>query len=417
MAAEILKTYDGMGWASGIYNYSHPLRLDTYSRCSFRCLYCNASFRKACSVHRDQYLNGDIRSVDPAAIRDLYTEPKGPFRRWIEQRREIQIGGLADQFDGFERVFGVTLELLRFFREIDLPILFSTKSAWWVHDPRYAELFARNPSWRVQFSFGALDDELAGELEAGAASPSEKLAAMTRLSEIGGVTICRLCPLIPGKRIFGQIPAFLKKVRMTGAGKVEAALLELNRASRPFREALPKIVSLAGMGSVYSLYPTGGLKEWECAWPIQRQRILGQLRTACQEEGLEFATRDRAVAYDDREAFLRKWKKHLSAPVFHATWRDAAGIALTRGRVEFSDLLPELESVFGDCRASLWDKRSRSLTMIEYFRQLWNSPADACSPASLYPQFLRASGAQDEKGDVVYFGEKGKKDAQFTSNH
>ena len=404
MAAEILKTYDGMGWISGLYDNPHPLRLDVYSLCSFRCLYCNASFRKACSVHKSKYLNRELRSVDPAAIRDLYTEPKGPFRRWIEQRREIQIGGLADPFDGFERVFGITLELLRFFREIDLPILFSTKSAWWVHDPRYAELFANNPRWRVRFSFGALDDELAGELEPGAAPPSEKLRAMTQLSKIGGVPVCRLRPFIPGTRIFRELLLFLKKVRMTGAGVVESRLLELDGDSRPFRESIPKIVSMTGMPPVYSLYPTGGRKGWERAFSIRRKALMSKVREGCQYEGLKFSTSDRAADFDDAKTFLEKWRSGRDAPVFHATWRDAAGIALTYGRVEFADLLPELESVFGDCRASLWDKRSRSLTMIEYFRQLWNSPTDGCSPETLYPRFLEATGAQDDAGNVVYFG-------------
>ena len=53
------------------------------------------------------------------------------FKEYIKQRRVMQWGGLSDEFDGFERKYGVTLDLLRFFKEIDYPLCFSTKGTWW----------------------------------------------------------------------------------------------------------------------------------------------------------------------------------------------------------------------------------------------------------------------------------------------
>lgn len=400
MAAEIDKSYEGMAWVNGLYDHPHPLRLDVYSVCSFRCLYCNASFRRACSIHKDSYMRKAVRSVDPAAIIDLYRNPQGPFRHWVQQRKELQIGVLSDQFDGFEKVYGVTLELLRYFREIDLPIAFSTKSAWWVHDERYAELFRDNPKWKVRFSFGALDDEMARELEGGAGTPSEKIKAMETLASMGGVPIFRLHPLIPSDGILDRVESFIVQARDSGAKRVECTVLELNCDSEPFRKALPNIRSITGLKNLRD-YPTGGKRGWEKMIPIKRVHLLEKVKSYCDSNGMRFDTADRSFFHQNREQFMSYWKESLKKPVFHGKWKDAVGVALDRGRVQFSDIRPEIELVFGSCRANLW--RSGNLSMVEYFRRLWNDPTNPVSPQTLYPQFLYAAGAQDEDGNVVYF--------------
>lgn len=80
----------------------------------------------------------------------------------------MQWGGLADEFDEYERRNGVTLELLRYFDKIDYPLSFSTKAAWWTEDERYMELFARHThNWHVKISIITADAEKAKRIEKG----------------------------------------------------------------------------------------------------------------------------------------------------------------------------------------------------------------------------------------------------------
>lgn len=50
----------------------------------------------------------------------MFSDPDkygGQFKEYIKQRKVMQWGGLSDQFDGFERTRGITLELLRFLKK------------------------------------------------------------------------------------------------------------------------------------------------------------------------------------------------------------------------------------------------------------------------------------------------------------
>lgn len=130
----------------------------------------------------------------------MFTNPdKSQFGEYICQRKVMQWGGLSDQFDGFERKYGVTLELLRFFKEIDYPLCFSTKSVWWTKDDRYMELFRGQKNWNVKFSIITLDEQKAHIIEKGVPTPAERLAAIERIAkaDAGGATL-RLRPFIIG---------------------------------------------------------------------------------------------------------------------------------------------------------------------------------------------------------------------------
>ena len=114
--------YSSPRWSNEIADCSMPMTFDTYSNCSFGCLYCFSQFQRAIGGCKAHYLKKEVTNVNPDTIKRMFSEPDkygGQFATYIKQRRVMQWGGLSDQFDGYERKYGVTLDLLKFFKEID----------------------------------------------------------------------------------------------------------------------------------------------------------------------------------------------------------------------------------------------------------------------------------------------------------
>lgn len=205
MKSEIKQNYDSPRWSMEIPDCSMPMTLDTYSKCAYNCLYCFAYFQKSHTVNG--YIGGEVRSINPAKIVNLFESAMKNDRRavtktelqyfpYIQNRRIMQWGGLADEFDEWERRHGVTLELLRYFDRIDYPLSFSTKAAWWTKDERYMELFARHThNWHVKISIITADEDKARRIEKGVPSPQERIEAIRRLASIGIHVTLRLRPI------------------------------------------------------------------------------------------------------------------------------------------------------------------------------------------------------------------------------
>ena len=152
--------YDSPRWSGEVLDCSMPMTFDTYSVCSYNCAYCFAANQKLLGQNRANYVSRIARSVNVEYVKQLFTGggPPSQFDTYIAQRKALQWGGMSDPFDEHERKHGVTLELLRFFREIEYPICFSTKAAWWTKDERYAEVFRGAKHFNCKFSIITLDE-------------------------------------------------------------------------------------------------------------------------------------------------------------------------------------------------------------------------------------------------------------------
>lgn len=138
----ISKTYGSPRWTGEIADCSLPVTFDTYSNCSFGCVYCFSQYQRAIGGAKYDYLNKKVKCINVEKVKKLFTgENKGQFWAYLKDKRPIQYGGLSDQFDEFERKYGQTYEMLKFLKEINYPICFSTKSAWVFHDKKYQDLF------------------------------------------------------------------------------------------------------------------------------------------------------------------------------------------------------------------------------------------------------------------------------------
>ena len=184
------KWYGSPRWSGEILDCSMPMTFDTYNKCSGNCLYCFSYFQKGVDNqkggHKD-YQSGDLTWVNPKQVRKIFTQEKSSqFWDYVSDKKVMQWGGLADEFDYHEQQHGVTLGLLEFFDQIKYPLSFSTKFTWWTKDERYMRLLRRNSDiWHFKVSIINLNAEKAKLMEKGIPSPQERLEAVRRIAETG----------------------------------------------------------------------------------------------------------------------------------------------------------------------------------------------------------------------------------------
>ena len=136
---EIQENYFSPRWSGEIADCSLPMTLDTYSNCSFGCVYCFSQYQRGTGSTKEAYLSKSVRSINVEKVKRILSgqDKDSQFYEYVKDRRPIQFGGLSDQFDGYERKYGKTYELLKFLKEINYPICFSTKSAWVFFNDKY----------------------------------------------------------------------------------------------------------------------------------------------------------------------------------------------------------------------------------------------------------------------------------------
>ncbi len=392
-----------------------PMTFDTYNRCSYGCLYCFAANQKGIGWAKAGYKeDAPIRSVDTEYLQRLFllteqTKSGRQFFPYIAAKRPMQWGGLADQFDEYEREFGVSLELLRFFRAIEYPISFSTKAAWWTADPRYVECFEGFPWFNVKFSIITLDEAKAAKVERMVPSPRERLEAMERAARFvgGGVTL-RLRPFVIGV----SNPSFRDLIREAanrGATAVSTEFLCLEQWSPSRRTGLYDEMSEAAGIDLWDLYKNNSrTKGYLRLNRAIKQPVFEEMKALCDELGLRFYCSDA----DGKDFCAGGSCCGLSTDwnYTRGQFTEAVCIARDTGTVRWGDISADLSSFarFDWGKANGYNTRSTelraaldSMTMYDYLHYLWNHPDQSSSPYRMFDGIL-APESVDEGGNIVY---------------
>lgn len=403
--------YGSPRWTGEIADCSLPMTFDTYSNCSFGCVYCFSQYQRGIGGAKFDYLTKNVKAVDPEKIRRLFSgeDKQSQFYKYIKDRRPIQYGGLSDQFDGFERKYGVTYEILKYLREINYPICFSTKSAWVFHDPKYQDLFRGADNWNMKFSIITLDENDARHIEVGVPSPQERLDAMREYNKLsnGGTTL-RLRPFIVGVSDKTYLD-LIRAAKDAGATAVttEFFCLEM-RSIKQAKEHYDIISKCAGFDIVdfYRKYSNGS--GYLRLNRKVKEKYIMRMRDLCHELGMRFYVSD---------AHFKECSDNCCCCALPPEWDYSRGhfaaalqIAKKTGEVRWSDIEGDMYFLdnfewkkaegFNTTSAERQAKFS-GMTMKDYLRYLWNMPRMGQSPYKIFERVLRPDGT-DENGDIIY---------------
>ena len=392
-----------------------PMTFDTYSNCSFGCLYCFSQFQRAIGKTAKNYIGKNVVSVNPKKIIRMFKDPDnyaGQFATYIKQRRVMQWGGLSDEFDGYEHKYGVTLELLRFFKEIDYPLCFSTKATWFTKDERYMELIRGQKNWNFKFSVITLDERKAHIMEKGVPTPLERLAAIDRIAkaDAGGATL-RLRPFIIGI----STPSYLDLIREAGnrgATALSTEFMCVEQRSNTLKERMPIFNELCGFDFMdfYKKYSvsSGYLRLNRKV----KEPFVRNMKALCDEIGMRFYVSD---------AHFKELCNNGSCCGLPPSWNyshgqfcEALQIAKKKGVVFFKDIQKDIQELhqydWGKAtgyNANSSEKRAHfyGMTMANYLRWLWNNPQSGQSPYKMFEGVMYPDG-KDEEGNLIYHYDK-----------
>ena len=396
-------------WSGEVADCSMPMTFDQYSNCSFKCVYCFSYFQRAVNLGSRGYLSNEHKCVDIKKIKRMFTEPEtSQFGEYIRQRKVMQWGGLSDPFCYFEKADGVGLELLKFFREIDYPICFSTKGTWWLEDERYTELFRGNQNWNVKVTIIAQDERKARLIERGTPSPRERLDAIEKIAKLncGGATL-RFRPFMFGISNPGHQDLVLEAGKR-GATAVSLEFFCLERRSPGLRKRLQVVSDLAGFDyyDFYSKYSIGS----------GYQRLNRNIKRRFVDE-IEEATRQAGMRFYVSDAHFKERCDNGSCCGLSKDWNYSRGqfcealmICKAKGKVLWGDIAKEMEHLKGflwsraeGYNTNTLEKRAqfKDFTMFDYMHWLWNNPKAGQSPYTMFEGVMKPVGL-DENGDLIY---------------
>ena len=407
--------YDSPRWSNEIADCSMPMTFDTYSNCSFGCLYCFSQFQRALGGCKEKYLAKEVKSVNPEKIKRMFRDPDkyaGQFATYIKQRKVMQWGGLSDQFDGYERKYGITLDLLKFFKDIDYPLCFSTKSTWWTKDERYMELVRGQKNWNFKFSIITLDEQKAHIIEKGVPTPMERLEAIRRIAEAdaGGATL-RLRPFIIGV----STPSYLDLIREAssrGATALSTEFFCMEQRSKVLKEKAPIFNKECGF-DLFDFYKKYSYSQGYLRLNRKVKRpFIENMKNLCDELGMRFYVSD---------AHFKELCANGSCCGLPADWNYSRGqfcealqLCKKNGSVRYSEIQKDIDELhqyeWGRAQgynANSSDKRAHfyGMTMAKYMRWLWNNPQSGQSPYTMFEGVMKPEG-KDENGDIIYVYDK-----------
>lgn len=403
--------YQSPRWTAEIADCSMPMTFDTYSNCSFGCMYCFAQYQRGIGGAKENYLQKEVNPVNVEKIKRMFTEPDKyarQFATYIKQRRVMQWGGMSDEFDSYERKYGKTLELLKFFKEIDYPLCFSTKATWFTEDDRYMSLIEGQKNWNFKFSIITLDEHKAHIIERGVPTPLERLEAIRRIAEAGaGGATLRLRPFIIGV----SNPSYLDLIRegaQRGATAVSTEFFCVEQRSPTLKAFMPTLNELCGF-DVMAFY-----KKYSCSTGYLRlnrhvkEPFMRNMKQVCDEVGMRFYVSDAHF----KELCCNGSCCGLPADWNYSKgqWCEALQIAKKNGKVCWDEVKSDIEQLHQydwgrasgyNCNSS--EKRAKfvGMTMADYMKWLWNNPQSGQSPYKLFEGALVPQG-YDENRNIIY---------------
>lgn len=416
-------------WTGEILDCAIPMTFDQFDHCSFNCMYCFSYFQKSLKVHNKAFTNETkgyqsmpVRSVNPETVRRIFSlEKETQFSPLIREKVTLQWGGLSDPFDLYEKKYGIGLQCMKIFHDLKYPLRFSTKSNWWIDDPRYIKYVEGKKNWNLMVSIINLDEKVSKLVDRGVPTPMERFKVLEKWIALGaGDAVLRLRPFTIG--MTDKNEEYLQMIEIAAAIGCKAVSTEFfcleNRGDSTTVKRYDKMSEALGFDMVdfYRKNSPGQTGYLRLNWAIKKQYI-DKMASLCKKLGLRLAVSDAhhkergstggccglgdnmkvnegqftqvlltakrlfENGEEPRVYFQRDMASHLIKLGFDKfLWRRAEGFNTT---------------------GSATRTQRYNQTMYDYIREIWNSPNSMKSPYKYFQGLLFPLGLDDNQ-DVIY---------------
>ncbi len=398
----------GLRWSYELPDCSMPIAIDTYSHCSYNCLYCFSYFKP----HFNQ--NPKISSYNTQNLIRLFqgiAPDRHYWKNFIERRMFIQWGGITDPFDNFEKKYGKTYELLSYLAKIKYPLCFSTKGTWWTEDEKYRKLITGQKDWYFKFSIINIDPILSSKVEQNVKSPQNRLQAIKNIAGLGvGEPILRLRPFIIGmsdKR--NEYLDLIKYAYSAGARAVSTEFLCIERRIESKRnERFQKLNEALGY-DIVDFYKRNSIDEGYLRLNRNiKKPYIDKMYNLCKKLGMRFYVSDaHAKDYNCNGSCCGL---PAYANYFKAQMTEMICTAREKGELNFVEFLAHMPDEY---RRMLFIKMEgintqtrhncgvrRFQTTFDFFREIWNNIKSNRGLYRGYGKILKP--IKMEAGNMVY---------------
>lgn len=180
---------------SQLYFCSSPIRLDSYNRCQFGCVYC-FSRKRGLANSTDGLKSGSAQAFCRRLDRIQSGHVQSGLDEFLQNRIPIQFGGMQDPFSPMEQKHMVTLDLMKILRDHKYPTLISTKGDLFRLNKYENVLSSMNVL--VRLSAAGVSEQFRSSVDVGCSSFAKTLEKIRRLSALGLPVSLRIQPVIPG---------------------------------------------------------------------------------------------------------------------------------------------------------------------------------------------------------------------------
>jgi DNA repair photolyase len=256
-----LKTFEILNSSSKFAICGLPLRVDTYSYCTFQCKYCFAHNRFIPQYVRkrgEEEKVENIRSIRTPNFKAFDNQlsriygkskynPKSLTDVLVKDKITWHCGGMSDPFSEYEKKYHYTKKMIEIANAYDVHILFSTKSNTYYDCP----VTPKNHTFQLSIT----NTKEHAEFEPGAPTLSSRIRFFNDLKNKGFKVGIRIQPFIPGESSKEIVKIFKDADYVTIEG------LKLMQTPADFKQNIVKLFNLnfdmfKYQGGSYELKPS-----------------------------------------------------------------------------------------------------------------------------------------------------------------
>lgn len=392
----------GLGLTSQFYFCGLPLRLDTYSKCAFRCSYCFAHARGGAHRDIDASVYSDSR-LERRFDRILEGRGNGVLDELIASGQPIHFGGMSDPFSAFERRHGASLSALKVLAEHRHPTIISTKSDMLSED-KYLQVLKKG-RFIVQVSLSSMDAALIDKVDRGAPGPARLMKMLNILKAEGIPTSCRIQPLLP--TLEGHASDVIAACASAGVKHVAVEHLKLGvEKNWPGTKELAGVLKL----DLFDYFKRHGARRVGREWVLGAESRIGtilNLRSTAQSQAMTFGAADSDLLLLSDGGCCCSGADLVSGfeNYFKFNFLEAAKRGLSSGRMSIDSLADQwvptgsiAEHVNSHSRLPLAESVGASIK--HYIANAWNGAPNGPHPTALHG--VADSGEIDQNGFKIY---------------